>query len=565
MVYKKYIKKDGKLYGPYIYQSKRVDGKVVSKYLGVSDSKDQNNLNKNKIILFLFIFFITAFIFSYSLFFNKSFTGKVTLENKDININESKLSLSLSLKEGELIPQYSNLVLESSNQIKKYPLKDLILKNFSSSGIFYIENVNLSENGEGFGIDGKKVIYPNLTFKFLIKKSLNNNLSAQESSSSEENVFTNNSSNLINFNNQSTESITTNVNESTILQSDTTPQQSNTTSSNSVLETSLENDSSQEQDSKVDISTTSDSTSLEEKANTSSESSSILESIQNAVSNLFLILTPTGRVIESSSNDFYQIQGNVSKNNPFIYKLNPGETFEIVSGSVKDKSVGLEDNLLLIKQEGDLMIIETNYSTEEEGFGKDYLGEVYKIPLEIKNLFQDINPPENEDFKIYLEYNNQTISSVKDIYSSSTESINLPVEEMPILNFNETQNQTFFNQTQNLSEGVLENLSLNNFSLSKLFLTENEKQLFLSKFSNDSLKIIKSELFNERYVIGYQLADYYIEYSYDSNLSEDILKSLIENDKIKWIKDILSKEFNQEINSQPVSENIKNLINSSII
>ena len=34
MAYKRFIKKDGKRYGPYVYQSKKKDGKVVSQYLG---------------------------------------------------------------------------------------------------------------------------------------------------------------------------------------------------------------------------------------------------------------------------------------------------------------------------------------------------------------------------------------------------------------------------------------------------------------------------------------------------------------------------------------------------
>ena len=34
MAYKKYIKRGGKLYGPYLYESKRVNGKVVSEYHG---------------------------------------------------------------------------------------------------------------------------------------------------------------------------------------------------------------------------------------------------------------------------------------------------------------------------------------------------------------------------------------------------------------------------------------------------------------------------------------------------------------------------------------------------
>ena len=34
MAYKKYIKRNGKLYGPYLYHSRRVNGKVISEYQG---------------------------------------------------------------------------------------------------------------------------------------------------------------------------------------------------------------------------------------------------------------------------------------------------------------------------------------------------------------------------------------------------------------------------------------------------------------------------------------------------------------------------------------------------
>ena len=34
MVYKRFIKRGEKVYGPYNYQSKKVDGKVVSEYVG---------------------------------------------------------------------------------------------------------------------------------------------------------------------------------------------------------------------------------------------------------------------------------------------------------------------------------------------------------------------------------------------------------------------------------------------------------------------------------------------------------------------------------------------------
>ena len=34
MVHKKYIKKGGKKFGPYLYETKRVNGKVVTRYVG---------------------------------------------------------------------------------------------------------------------------------------------------------------------------------------------------------------------------------------------------------------------------------------------------------------------------------------------------------------------------------------------------------------------------------------------------------------------------------------------------------------------------------------------------
>ena len=37
MAYKRYIKKNGKLYGPYTYHSHKENGKVISEYLGKGD------------------------------------------------------------------------------------------------------------------------------------------------------------------------------------------------------------------------------------------------------------------------------------------------------------------------------------------------------------------------------------------------------------------------------------------------------------------------------------------------------------------------------------------------
>lgn len=82
MAYKKYIKRNGKLYGPYIYESKRVNGKVVSEYHGSEEPKKEkgvkiNQFNYKKIFLF-FIGAILLAVLIYFFIFNinkNSFSG----------------------------------------------------------------------------------------------------------------------------------------------------------------------------------------------------------------------------------------------------------------------------------------------------------------------------------------------------------------------------------------------------------------------------------------------------------------------------------------------------------
>ncbi len=580
MVYKKYIKKDGKLYGPYIYQSKRVDGKVVSEYLGVDESKINN---KTKIIFLISIFLIVTFVLLYLFVFNKSFTGKVTLENTNQNIQNSySLPLSLVLKEGELIPESSTLILESSNETKKYVLKDIIPKNFSSFGNFYLEKSNLSEEGKGFGIEGENIIYPEITFKLLIKKSSTHEITSNNETNSINEIHSVNTTSLTNQNDNLPQNENINPNEDS--------SKNETSNSKETIDESVQIDNLQENnlinsESSADkttlINNNIDKTENKDNINTSDETkTSVLDSIQNTISNLFLILSPTGRVTQSDSSDFYEINGKVSKDNPFSYELNPGESVELVSGSVKYNNKNLQDSILSIKQEGNFIIIQTDYSENEKGFGEDYIGKTYTIPLDIKDIPFSETILNQDKINVYIAYNNETITFIKEINLSKTIKENqIPLnidnginndssllnESTFILdNQTELQNHSIFNESL-LLENLSENFTLSNFTIPLLSLTDNEKELFLSKFSNDSLKITKSEFFNGRYIISYQLKNYYVEYSYDINLENETLKTLIENDKIKWIKDILNKESNKEINSQPLSEDIKNLINPSVI
>ncbi|HTY44239.1 MAG TPA: hypothetical protein VMC80_03275, partial [Patescibacteria group bacterium] len=56
MAYKKYIKRGGKTYGPYVYHSKKINGRVTSQYLGKYEKKNKINILIPVIIGIIFLF-----------------------------------------------------------------------------------------------------------------------------------------------------------------------------------------------------------------------------------------------------------------------------------------------------------------------------------------------------------------------------------------------------------------------------------------------------------------------------------------------------------------------------
>ena len=82
MVYKKYIKKDGKLYGPYIYESKRIDGKVVSQYHG------SNNSFNIKKYAWIFVSIAIAGFLAY-IFFTANLTGLTGFATLSTEVNHT--------------------------------------------------------------------------------------------------------------------------------------------------------------------------------------------------------------------------------------------------------------------------------------------------------------------------------------------------------------------------------------------------------------------------------------------------------------------------------------------
>ncbi len=163
MAYKKYIKRGGKVYGPYIYHSRRIDGKVISEYRG------PEKLSYKKIFLAVFGVIFLAVLISILIFSEKEITGEAVLD-LDADYQQGRPlegKLRLSLQEGEFIPASSKLVFENNGNIFEYNLKDLVSEE-SNEGSFYIKDTSISGSGEGYGISGGREISPTVYFSLSI-------------------------------------------------------------------------------------------------------------------------------------------------------------------------------------------------------------------------------------------------------------------------------------------------------------------------------------------------------------------------------------------------------------
>ena len=513
MAYKKYIKRNGKLYGPYIYSSKRVDGKVVSEYRG-TETKSYRK--------FLWIFlgiFLIAGIF-YIIFHNGEIGGKVVL-GIDATFQEGKPlegNLNLVLKEGELIPASSKIVFENLGQRYEFFLRDLI-EETPVEGNFYVEGTSISGSGEGYGIEGESIIYPGVEFTLLLYKD----------SSSDKEII---------------EEIPKEI-----------PVVEEPVGETPVEEPSEEN-SVEEPVGETPVEEPSEENSVEEPVEEIIVEESIVEESEeipvveepveetesipitgSAVRGLGRIFKSTGKV---SLNLEKEIQGIVSKNNPFVYELNEGETAELKHKSVISGSQELKDNDISFKIEGIQVIVTTEYSENLRDYGEEYLGDKEKeISIDLSGLNMLFEKGELVVSLVYEEEEMLFLSTVLDEEETISEQIILETPELE-------------ENMENASE--VDNKSSQNKSIIDVdsFLTDEERIILADNFGNSSIETVKTELFKNKIIVSYAFSNYSIEFSYDSFLTEEDLEIQMEKDRIKWLKDIVSslkyeKTFSEEI------------------
>jgi hypothetical protein len=162
MVYKKYIKRGNKKFGPYYFKSIRdKNGKVRTLYLGNKPGSDEKcretpfKFNLNSLFVFLFIFLIFGFI----ILVTKEYLGFSIL---DLNLQTYSPGdildgeTTIVLESGEFLPEETVIEALLSDQTSSSTLQTLIdQSNLSlavNEGDYFVKDINLSGNGSGYSI-----------------------------------------------------------------------------------------------------------------------------------------------------------------------------------------------------------------------------------------------------------------------------------------------------------------------------------------------------------------------------------------------------------------------------
>jgi len=190
----------------------------------------------------------------------------------------------------------------------------------------------------------------------------------------------------------------------------------------------------------------------------------------------------------------------------------------------------LNDNVIDLEITDNEIIVTTDYSEEEEGFGEDYLGEDIKsIKIDLSNLNLMLN---EGDLKISLIYSEEELISLTTVLQEKK-------------------------NTEEVQEEVKEEITEEIIIPSGVELTEEERAILIKEFGIDykeNIKIIRQVVENGRLKIGFQLGSYKIEYSYEYPQSTENLKIQIKTDKEKWLSSIASTLLRKA--SVPQSVNI---------
>ncbi|MFH1308299.1 MAG: LamG domain-containing protein, partial [archaeon] len=457
MAYKRYIKRGDKVYGPYVYESKRVGDKVLGSYVGNASANRNNKVKKinkfnfsfnRKAIKLVFILpFLFLLIFSMS-FLNNQYhifsTGRVTLQSQPVySINETiSGSLKINLKPGELIPADSLVYVRLGSQ-EKILLLSQLLSISTVSDDFFVENVEIGGSGEGYGFEGERKIYPNVSFEFYVYQAggevaesenvtepLNESVSEEVPPSVPEDYDSEAPAEEIPAEEipseeapaeEPAEEVPAEETKEAEKQAKEEEKSEAKAEKNEVKDEKKSKDVSDEGASESGSESGGEETSESSGDSGTSESNSdggeasitggVIRGFRSFTGKVIgLLIRPlisesqiSGRTISETQ----IISAVVSFENNYEYELQEGQTVEIVDGSIESGLGSLGSDAVILEISSSRAVFSTEYYESLYGFGEEYLvdeTETLSIPLENFGIVAEVGK-----LHISLDYNNKSI------------------------------------------------------------------------------------------------------------------------------------------------------------
>src|SRR3989338_6880686 len=457
MAYRRYLVRNGKVYGPYTYENKRIGNRVISRYLGKTERMS------SKIGLLLGgIIAIALLLAAASIYLQFTTTGKATLEVLGV-YNKGELidgELKFNLQAGELIPKDSIVFVSYNGHEKGFLISELVDDDIIS-GDFYAENTELLGSGQGYGIAGEKIIYPDVDFEALISKSGNKEKgkedavgaggkegldgNEEEASGGVEKKEDNASEELgalpaipiIIPNNESgakeesgkaepvKEGEPAEEGERNIKEAGADRESKEESKEAGKGESKGEGESQKQAGEGDNKESEKENVGDSEQAGSSSEAGAESGSVseggssssgsssspsESSSSGESASAPVTGAAVEERE---YKISGKASKDKEFRYAIAEGENAGIVSGSVKHNGSAIGDEKVKLEVKGNEIVVSTEHFVAEKGFGEGFFGEgdgrVININLKELNL-----TAEEGVLKIDLIYGDIKIASVQE-------------------------------------------------------------------------------------------------------------------------------------------------------
>ncbi len=425
MVHKKYTYKDGKKFGPYYYETKRVGGKVITTYLGTelpAKLSVRESINSKKYFIVLSALLIVT-IFSFAFYNFYALTGHASLDLKtDYAFGESiEGTFTLNLKSGEFIPSDSNLIVSYGDNQQTIALSSLVTSDLQE-GDYYAESTSISGRGLGYGSVGTANIYPEVSFQLrLIEQDSSSESGSDKDKDKEKDNSDKDKDKEKDKDNSSSSS---SESGSSGISSESSSSSSSESGSSGISSESSSSSSSESGSSGI----SSDSNSDKDKEKDNSDKDKEKSSDSGAI---------TGSAIDDDSIIF----GTTSGSSEFKKSLSDGQDVELVSGSVVYNGTTISDDSISFEVANGEVVVSSKYSIVSEGFGEEYLGDYsFEVSVDLSQfgLIADLEAP----FTIALVYQDISIvSATEDISVSGSlnESNSSLIPEKTILEINESE------------------------------------------------------------------------------------------------------------------------------